>query len=404
MGEPPILAGIRVLDVGSFVFGPAAATVLSDFGAEVIKIEPPLAGDPYRYLSQMPPLPACEQDYCWTLDGRNKKSVALDLKDPEAHAILLRLAERADVFLTNYPAGVLRSLRLEYADLRRLNDRLIYAHATGFGDEGPEADKPGYDATAWWARSGLQDVVRPQGGEPGLSAPGMGDHAAAMSLFGAILLALYRRERTGRGGKVSSSLLANGAWSNSIYIQAMLCGAEPFQNVSIDAPPNAVVNLYRTRDGRWIFLAMVQEDKLWEPLCRALGQPDLATDPRFATKPERRRHARELCALLKRTFAGRDLGEWREALDKQGVTFAHVAQLRELPDDPQMAAAGVFAEIQTSEGNKLRTVTSPLEVEGQPKVAPRPAPEIGEHTEETLRSLGYAPAEIEALRSRGVIR
>ena len=225
----PILEGIRVLDVGSFVFGPAAATVMADFGADVVKVEPPETGDPYRYLHQMPPLPKCDEDYCWLLTGRGKRSVALDLKDAEAREVLLRLVREADVFVTNYPLRVLADLRLAWRDLEPLNPRLVFAHATGFGEDGPEAEKPGYDATAWWARSGLQDAVRPRGGLPGVSVPGMGDHPSAMALFGAIMLALYQRERTGRGSKVRSSLLANGAWSNAIYLQAMLCGAESFR-------------------------------------------------------------------------------------------------------------------------------------------------------------------------------
>src|SRR5262249_47814526 len=240
----PILDGIRVLDVGSFVFGPAAATVMADFGADVVKVEPPERGDPYRYLHQMPPLPKCDEDYCWLLTGRGKRSVALDLKDAEGREILLRLVRQADVFVTNYPLRVLATLRLGWRDLEPLNARLVYAHATGFGEQGPEAEKPGYDATAWWARSGLQDAVPPRGGLPAISVPGMGDHPSAMALFGAIMLALYQRERTGRGSKVASSLLANGAWSNAILLQAMLCGAEAFRQVDCRAPDNALVNSY----------------------------------------------------------------------------------------------------------------------------------------------------------------
>lgn len=404
MAENGILAGIKVLDVGSFVFGPAAATVMSDFGADVIKIEPPATGDPYRYLAQMPPLPACDENYCWLLTARNKRSVALDLKQAEAREILLDLAHQADVFLTNYPVPVLRSLRISYEDVAGANDQLIYAHATGYGHTGPESDKPGYDATAWWARSGLQDVVRPRDGEPGFSAPGMGDHPGAMSMFGAIMLALYRRERTGRGGQVSSSLLANGAWSNSIYMQAMLCGSEPFRNVDAEQPANAVVNQYRTKDGRYLLLAMVQEDKLWAPFCRAIERPDLAEDARFATKPDRRAHAVELSAILRPLFASHDFVEWRKRLDEQGITFAHVARLEELPDDPQFHAAGIFAEMPDGNGGTQRTITSPIEVKGETKVTPRRPPEIGEHTDDILRALGYESARIDTLRASGAIR
>jgi len=404
MSKDGILAGIKVLDVGSFVFGPAAATVMSDFGADVIKVEPTTSGDPYRYLGQMPPLPGCDENYCWLLTSRNKRSVALDLKQSEGREILIDLVRGADVFLTNYPARVLRSIRLRYEDLSALNQRLVYAHATGFGDDGPECEKPGYDATAWWARSGLQDVVRPREGEPGLSAPGMGDHPGAMSMFGAVMLALYRRERTGRGGRVSSSLLANGAWSNAIYLQAMLCGAEPFVHVDPERPANAVVNQYRTKDGRHLLLAMVQEDKLWPALCRAIERPDLARDARFAAKPDRRAHAGELAAILRPIFESLVFAEWRERLDAHEITFAHVARLDELPGDPQLWAAGILVEHPDGRGGTRRTVSSPIEVEGESKVTPRAAPEIGQHTEEVLRKLGYDAPRIDALRASGAIR
>ncbi|HEX2485261.1 MAG TPA: CoA transferase, partial [Myxococcota bacterium] len=346
----PILDGLRVLDVGSFVFGPAAATVMADFGADVVKVEPPTTGDPYRYLHQMPPLPKCDEDYCWLLTGRGKRSVALDLKDAEAREVLLGLAREADVFVTNYPLRVLRSLRLDWRDLEPLNPRLVYAHATGFGEEGPEAEKPGYDATAWWARSGLQDAVRPRDGVPALSVPGMGDHPSAMALFGAIMLGLYRRERTGRGGKVHSSLLANGAWSNAIYLQAMLCGAEHFRRVDCHQPDNALVNQYETSDGEWILLALVQEDKLWPGLCRALGRADLTADPRFATRAERRARAKELYAIVAPVIAGRGYAYWRKALDEESVTFTHVARLDRLVDDPQLEAAGILRDALDSRG------------------------------------------------------
>lgn len=400
----PILEGIRVLDVGSFVFGPAAATVMADFGADVVKIEPPKTGDPYRYLHQTPPLPQCEEDYCWLLTGRGKRSVALDLKDAEAREILLRLVREADVFVTNYPLRVLADLRLAWRDLEPLNPRLVFAHATGFGEEGPEADKPGYDATAWWARSGLQDAVRPRGGLPAVSVPGMGDHPSAMALFGAIMLALYQRERTGHGSKVRSSLLANGAWSNAIYLQAVLCGAESYRHIDCHEPANALMNQYETSDGEWVLLAMVQEDKLWPGLCRALERPDLIEEPRFASRAQRRARAQELYAIVGPILASRDYAHWRKALDEQAVTFSHVAPLDGLVHDPQLEAAGILRDGQDSRGRAIRSIASPIAVEGSAPVETRPAPSIGQHTDEVLAEIGYDEAARAALRARGAIR
>jgi crotonobetainyl-CoA:carnitine CoA-transferase CaiB-like acyl-CoA transferase len=401
---PGILDGIRVIDVGTFVFGPAAATVMSDFGAEVIKVENPSGGDPYRMLHRMPPLPAAKLDYCWLLDSRNKQSVALDLKRAEARAALLRLVATADVLVTNYQASVLADLHLRYEDVAPHNPRLVYAHATGYGERGPEAEKPGYDATAWWARSGLMDVVRAAGGEPALSAPGMGDHPSAMALFGAILLALFDRERTGRGARVSTSLLANGAWANSIYLQAILCGSEPFRHVERGRAPNALVNQYATRDGRWILLALVREESDWERFTDAIGRPDLRADPRFSTRPTRRESAADLVAILDRVFAARDFEEWRERLDSRGVTFGVVSRLDDLPNDAQAEAAGVFVDLDDERHGRMRTVASPISVAGRPKRAPGRAPEIGEHTDRVLASVGYSPEELRALRESGAIR
>jgi len=395
--------GIRVLDVGSFVFGPAAATVMADFGADVVKVEPP-TGDPYRSLYQMPPLPAHDEDYCWLLTSRGKKSVALDLKDAEARELLLRLVDDADVFVTNYPVRVLESLSLCYEDLRERNPRLIFAHATGFGPEGPEAHKPGYDATAWWARTGLQDLVRPKGGVPAISVPGMGDHPSAMALFGAIMMGLYRRERTGEGSCVRSSLLANGCWSNAIYLQAMLCGADPYGHVDATHPANAVVNQYETRDGRWLLLALVQEDKLWPRLCAAIERLELVEDARFLTKPERRANAQALYDLLEPLIRERDLDDWRKRLDDQQITFGHVATTEELEHDPQVLAAGIQVMSESAAGEPVRTVTNPIEIDGSPKVAPCRAPSIGEHTDEILATLGLGAGELATLRERGAIR
>ena len=210
-----ILAGIRVLDVGSFVAGPAAATVMGDFGAEVIKIEPP-EGDPYRSLHRLPGSPEGDRDYYWVLDSRNKKGLALDLKRPEAREVLERLVRSADVFLTNMPLDVRARLGIRWADLEPLNGRLVYASLTAYGESGPEANKTGFDATAWWARTGLMDNARSgPDAPPARSIPGMGDHATAMALFGAVMMALYQRERTGKGGMVSTSLMAAGLWSNA---------------------------------------------------------------------------------------------------------------------------------------------------------------------------------------------
>jgi crotonobetainyl-CoA:carnitine CoA-transferase CaiB-like acyl-CoA transferase len=399
-----VLDGLRVVEVATFVFGPAAATVLSDFGADVIKIEHPVGGDPYRMLKDLPPLPRCEQNYCWLLDGRNKRSVAANLKTDAGREVVLELARGADVFVTNYHPSVLADLRLRHEDLAADNERLIYAHATGYGELGDEVERPGYDATAWWARSGLMDAVRAGDATPGIATPGMGDHPSAMALLSGILLALYARERSGRGTKVSTSLLANGLWSNSIFLQAALCGAEPYVPATHAKPANALVNYYATRDGRYFYLALVMEVKDWERFCRAIERPELIRDPRFAERDVRRKNAEALTSILDQVFAERELAAWRRIFDEQEITYGPISRVDELPDDPQVRANGLLPEIEDPRIGRLRTVDSPVRLEGVEKRRPSLAPEIGEHTREVLASLGYADERIRQLEAAGAVR
>ncbi len=292
MGEPQrdgIFAGLRVIDCASFIAAPAAATLLSDFGADVIKIEPPGGGDSYRNLGALPGLPDSDCDCAWMLTGRNKRSLALDLKAADGRDVLYRLVREADIFITNLPLPARRRLQIAAEDLTPLNKRLIYASLTAYGETGAEAEKSGFNSTAWWARSGLMDIVRSDHtAPPARSAPGMGDHPSAMALYGAIVTALYRRERTGQGGVVHSSLLANGIWANGFFIQAKLVDARFHPRRPRAESPNAMTNLYHTRDGRWFMLAMLNEERQFRPFAAALGRPDLPDDPRFATIPARR--------------------------------------------------------------------------------------------------------------------
>jgi crotonobetainyl-CoA:carnitine CoA-transferase CaiB-like acyl-CoA transferase len=397
-----ILRGVRVVELATFVFGPAAGTVMADFGADVIKIEHPVTGDPYRYLYRMKPLPECEENYCWILDARGKRSVAVDCKREEGRAVAADLALSADVLITNLHPSVLTALHMRYEDLAPRAPRLVYAHATGYGEVGPETEKPGYDATAWWARSGMMDAVRPAGGEPALATPAMGDHPSAMTLLVGILLALRHREQTGRGTKVSTSLMANGVWANSVYIQAALCGAPAFRPVSHATTPNALVSPYQTADGRHFYLALIQEEGEWPRLLEAIERRDLGDDPRFATLAERRRNAATLVGILDDVFRVASLAAWRERLDRHKITFGVIARYDEAPLDAQMRANHLFREIEGSGGR--RVVDSPIWIAGVEKAPPRRAPEIGEHGRAVLRELGYDEQRIATLIETSVVR
>ena len=399
--ERGVFSGLRVIDCASFIAAPAAATVLGDFGADVVKIEPPGAGDAYRNLGALPGLPDSPHDYAWLLTGRNKRSLALDLKAEEGRAVLHRLVRDADVFITNYPRGVRHRLGIAADDLTPLNPRLVYAAFSAYGETGDEAEKTGFDSTAYWARSGLMDIVRADhAAPPARSAPGMGDHPSAMGLFGAIVTALYRRERTGQGGVVHSSLLANGLWANGFYAQAQLCGATIHPRLPRDQVPNAVSNHYRTRDGRWFMLVMLNEERQFRPFCAALGRPELADDPRFAEIPARRENARTLVGILDAAFGERDLAEWLPVMQRAGITFGLVATLDDIPRDRQARAIEALTPFA---GSEMLTVMSPFQIEGERKVPPRKGADVGEHSAEVLAEAGYDADEIERLRGLGVV-
>ena len=396
-----LLAGIRVVEAASMVLVPSAAAMLADFGAEVIKVEPP-EGDYNRRMHELPTLPASATPYCFLMDNRSKKGVALDLKDLDGVAVLHRLAGSADVFLTNFRPAALEKLKLRWEDLAPLNPRLVYASASGFGEAGPEAEKPGYDTVVYWSRSGLETSLLTPEDTLGQLAGGAGDHPTALALFGAVMLALFTRERTGRGLKVGTSLLAAGAWANSWNIQAQLCGATFPPKLPRERARSFGAVYYRTRDGRMLKLALVNPEKLWPRFCRVVGRPDFVTDPRFAEPAGRRTHVQELVATLDVIFASEDAMHWRARLEAHDIPFAILPTYAEIASDPQLRANGLLPEFEHPRFGRLATVDSPISVAGVPKTPPAAAPELGEHTREVLRTLAYSEAQIQQLIERGV--
>src|SRR5262245_31847829 len=396
-----ILSGLRVIDCGTYVAGPASTTIMSDFGAEVFKIERPQGGDLYRFMADLPGFAKADVNWAWILTSRNKKSMALDLSSPQGREVLIRLIKTADVFVTNYQHPLLEKFQLTWDHLQHENKRLIYAHLTGYGDTGEDAEAPTYDALAYWARSGLMMSVVGLDGTPGGPRPAMGDHPTAVSLFGAIMLGLYHRERTGRGIKVGTSLLASGAWANACDLQAKFCKAEFPQRGADGTPPNPLAAGYLSRDRKAFLVVLLDPDKEFPNLCRSLGHEELATNPLFATTEARVENAAALFALLQSQFESRDLAEWRVLFKQSDIKWAPLPKLDEVVDDPQMRAAKAFVEMDYPGHGPLLTVNSPIFVGTQDKRKPTAAPQLGAHTRGVLQDLGYSDEEIAVLVRRG---
>jgi formyl-CoA transferase len=397
-----LFSGLKVLDLASFIAGPAAATILGDFGADVIKVEPPAGGDPYRRFYLVPPNPGSETNYAWQLTNRNKRSLALDLKSPGAKEVLQRLVCWADVLITNFPPSVRQALGITYEQLAPLNDRLIYADISGFGLAGHEANKPGFDVTAYWARTGLMDVTHDADSPPTLPVPGIGDHATATTLYAAIVTALYKRTLTGKGGHVTTSLIAEGAWAAAAWIEGALHGAKFVEQHDRKRPANALLNPYRTADGRWLLLVAAQE-KDWPGFVETMKLPQLLADPRFANATLRTENAGTLVALLDPVFAQYPLAHWVEVLNRGRVIFGVVQTFDEVVKDPQMLANDVLVPLAEPNGKASHTVNSPLTLVDVQKVAAGPAPDLGEHSLGVLSELSFSEIEIKAMLINGVI-
>jgi crotonobetainyl-CoA:carnitine CoA-transferase CaiB-like acyl-CoA transferase len=402
--EAGLLSGIRVLEAASMVMVPSVGAVLADYGAEVIKLEP-IEGDLNRRGHQIPGMPVHDYEYCFLPDNRGKRSLSIDLKTAEGRGVLRRLVERADVFLTNHRPKSLEGLGLGWPTLQAINPRLVYAHGTGFGDVGEEIDKPGFDSVCYWSRSGMEANLFPTDGWLGPLGYGTGDHPTGMALLSAVLLALFARERSGRGTRVSSSLLASGAWSNSVMIQAKLLGARFLERRPREDARSFTSVYYRAGDRRLFKMAVVDTRRDWPKVCRAIGRPELADDPRYATLEERLKEGRmrELIRLCDGIFAAQPMEYWKRALEAADVPYSVVATLDDVIADKQMAANGVFVEIDDPVLGRVRAVDTPLRIEGYPKVTPAPAPRLGEHTRSILAELGLSEQEIKSLVARRVV-
>jgi len=396
-----ILKGVRVVEVSSWLFVPAAGAVLADWGADVIKIEHPITGDPIRGLANAESTGALMNPNT-ELPNRGKRSVGLDIASDEGREILYRLVDSADVFLTNFLPDARKGLGIDVGDIRDRNPSVVYALGTGQGSEGPEAERGGFDLASAWARAGAAFQMTPAGGEPPNQPGSFGDLSGGMNLAGAVAAALYRRQCDGHAPVVEVSLYATGMWWMAQAITAGAVGVTREFRTRRN-PFNALVNYFPTSDGRWLCLVFLQADRWWPDLCRHIGRPDLVDDPRFADADTRKAHVEECTRTLDEVFVSRTLAEWREALATMEGVWAPVLSPAEIGHDPQALANDYLPCVDKGDGRIYRGVASPARFDQSPIGTLTGAPEHGQDTEGVLLELGLGWDDIASLKEHGTV-
>ncbi len=397
-----LFSGLKVIDCATVIAAPAAAMILADYGADVIKVEA-RDGDMLRILSEVSTTPYADNNWFWQLDGRNKRSIALDLKQDDGMAILNRLIDEADVFITNHPYPVRESLGITYEDIKARNPAVIYASLTAYGEEGPERDRRGFDQLAYWARSGLMELMREPDTVPTQGLPGMGDHPTGVALYAGIVTALLHRERTGEGGMVSTSLLANGLWSVAGVAQGAFAGGDMPAYRETNRVNAAMFRVYQTADDRWLQLNMVRNEELLSLALTAMEAVHLLVDERFSTLEAMFENREALGDELQAIIGTKTSDEWLETFGAYGVPVNRVATVEELLEDPQVAANAMAAPPADPDIETAVLINHPLKISSVAQTGAKRAPELGEHTSEILTALGYSATEIEDLATRGII-
>jgi crotonobetainyl-CoA:carnitine CoA-transferase CaiB-like acyl-CoA transferase len=402
-----IMKGIRILEVAEHTFVPAASAILAEWGADVIKVEHAERGDAMRGLAQTGVVAVTKVHVLMEHSNRGKRSIGIDLSHPRGLELVYKLAATADVFLTNKTPPVLRKLRIDVPDIRKHNPRIIYTRGTAFGTRGPDGDKGGYDFSSFWCRAGSAASCTPQGlpgliGQPG---PGYGDSIGAMTIAGGIAGALLKRERTGKPSVVDVSLLGTGIWALGQGI-----GLSLQSGTALATPPlgghsaitNPLVGAYRTSDGRYVSLVMLQAFVYWPDLCNHIGRPELAGDPRFDSAQNLARNALAAVEILREVFATRTLAEWTQRFQTLRGQWAPVQNALEVAADPQARAMGYIAKTETADGTPFELGATPVQFDEQPTPTAR-APLFNEHGDEILQELGLDWDRILELRVAGAI-
>jgi crotonobetainyl-CoA:carnitine CoA-transferase CaiB-like acyl-CoA transferase len=401
-----VLDGVKVVEVALYGYVPAAAAVLSDWGAEVLKIEHPETGDPIRGLNAFGVAPGDGGvTMLWEVFNRGKRSAGIDVAHPDGYEVLMLLVDQADVFLTNFLGPARERLGIDADDIRGRNPSIVYARGTGHGVLGPDANKGGFDGVSYWARTGLATAAMPADYDYPISLPGpaVGDIQAGLNLAGAVAAALFRRERTGAGAVVDGSLLASGLWAmQSSIAGSYVTGREELPKNDRRHPGNPLANVYRTADDRFILLAMLEADRYWPGFCAAVGKTEWIQDPRLAAAPLRLAHVEECVDLLDALFASRTLAEWTPILASQEGQWSVARTTREALDDEQAWSNGYLQMVKYDNGVELPLVPAPVQFDGQTAHLV-PAAGHGEHTDDVLRACGLSEERILDLKISGAV-
>ena len=408
------LEGIKVIETASAMAGPMAGRLLADWGADVVHIENPATGDMLR--SQRTTMQSMvdsglardrsiqsDIDYSTQNHNCNKKGMTLDLSQDSGRQILYKMLESADVFLNNFRARELKKFNLEYETLSKLNPKLICANLTGWGPKGPDQDLPGYDYIAFWARAGILQILMTPEMEPFTTPGGLGDRVTSLNFALGIMTALFTREKTGMGQEVNVSIYNTGVFVNCQDVGGSLVTGKDRQNVRRDELPNVLLNSYKTKDDRWVRLAVNQPDRYWPRVCQAIEREDLVQDPRFEAFAPRIENRLDLFKILEDTFKTKTMDEWTVRLNEAGLPWARVSTLPEVCSDPQARENDFYTSLEHPTYGSIEVVATPVKLSKTPGTVRMPAPELGQHTEEVLLEYGFTWENIAQFKDQGVI-
>ena len=402
------LEGMKVIELCHWVLGPTCARVLGELGAEVIKVEDPRGGDPVRGLispSVMSESGLGPVNPFWEHWNGSKRGIAVDLSQEAGKEIVYKLVELSDVFVTNFRARVVDRLGMDYESIAKVNPRIIYAQATGFGMKGPDRDRAAFDDTVFWIRSGIMSTLGEPDVPPVPLRGAMGDLSCAVFLAGAVAIALLARERFGMGQKIDMSLMSAGMWVAGEDMQRRLIWGERVQNRKFarKKAPNPLRNTYQTKDKKWLFFMMLQTDRFWPAVCKAIGREDMDADPRFDSHQKRVENSELIISILDEVLATKTLAEWAERFEEYGLVWEPETTISEAVNDPQVAENDYVSEVEHSSGIPFKLLRVPFQFSETPIQPRSPGPELGQHTEEVLLEMGYDWNQVSKLKEQKVI-